>query len=74
MRLKVGMEAINAPGARRRSIEPVHPICTPRLPSSHTCALGFFRARAAYDLDASVRSWFGVEACAAKRKWPGSRH
>src|SRR5882757_10486101 len=37
----------------------IRPICTPQLPSSHTCALDFFLAGDVYDLIASDRSWFG---------------
>jgi hypothetical protein len=52
----------------------IRPVCTPRLPSSHTCALDFFLAGEDYDLIASDRSWFEAEAWAARTKRLGSRH
>jgi hypothetical protein len=52
----------------------IRPICTPRLPSSHTYALDFFLAGEAYDLIASDRWWFGAEVWAARTKRLGSRH
>jgi hypothetical protein len=51
----------------------IRPICTPRLPGSHTCALDFFLAGEACDFIASNRLWFGAEAWAARTKGLGSR-
>src|SRR5215472_18774215 len=73
MRLKVGIKEKNAPGASYANRTDC-PICTPQLPSSHTCAVDFFLAAEACDLIASDRFWFGRKACPATMKRLGSKH